>query len=163
MFSVYRCIVKDSDYPSKYFRQIFEESISVKISPCQNFALYSISYITLCEGLNSSTLVYPCLLLFTHVYLISPMLPLFAFVYSCLLIFTLVYWFYVYHCLPMFTHASSCLSMFTLFTLVSLGYPCLPMFTLVYSCLLLFAHTYLCLIMFTMVYLVFIHLFTLLA
>ena len=33
-------MVKDSDYPSKYFCQIFEESVSVKISPHQNFALY---------------------------------------------------------------------------------------------------------------------------
>ena len=37
---VYRCIVNDSDHPSKYFCQIFEELVSVKNSPCQNFALY---------------------------------------------------------------------------------------------------------------------------
>ena len=39
---VYRCMVKDNDHPSKYFRQIFEKSVSIKISPCQNFVLYAI-------------------------------------------------------------------------------------------------------------------------
>ena len=36
-------MVKDSDYPSKYFLQIFEESVSVKISPRQIFVLYGTS------------------------------------------------------------------------------------------------------------------------
>ena len=37
-----QCLVKDTDHPSKYFRQIFEKSASVKISPRQYFPLYTV-------------------------------------------------------------------------------------------------------------------------
>ena len=44
IFKAIQCLVKDTDHPSKYSCQIFEKSASVKISPRQNFPLYSMSF-----------------------------------------------------------------------------------------------------------------------
>ena len=42
IFKAIQCLVKGTDHPSKYSRQIFEKSASVKISPHQNFPLYTV-------------------------------------------------------------------------------------------------------------------------
>ena len=46
-YNIYRCMVKDSNHPSKCFlsNTIFEESVFCKISPRQNLALYGIQFI----------------------------------------------------------------------------------------------------------------------
>ena len=40
IFKSIQCLVNDCDHPSKYFRKIFQESVSIKISSHQNFLLY---------------------------------------------------------------------------------------------------------------------------
>ena len=57
--------MKDSDQPSKYFpSNIFEESVSIKISPHQNFAPYGIIELlenhinTLEQKINIQNLLY---------------------------------------------------------------------------------------------------------
>jgi len=92
---------------------------------------------------------YPCLLVFTLVYLYLPVcthapacLPVLTPVYPWLLVFACVY-----PCLTVFTHVhlylpivfTQCLPIFTS------NYLCLLMFTLVYSCLPTFIHIYPCL------------------